>query len=60
MICFIGLFLVFIKYFDCGYDNWFDFGFLIFNEIDIGIFKKVFSFSCLWFFLVLYCLKKNI
>lgn len=43
MICSTGPFSALSKYPDRGYDNWFDFGFLIFNQIDIGIFKKKFS-----------------
>lgn len=60
MIYSTGPFSALTKYPDRGYDNWFDFGFLIFNQIDIGILKKVFSSSCLWFSLVSYRLKKNI
>lgn len=60
MICSTGPFSALTKYPDRGYDNWFDFGFLIFNQIDIGILKKSFQLQLSMVFLSFIPLKKNI
>lgn len=59
MICSTGPFSALTKYPDRGYDNWFDFVFLIFNQIDIGIFKKSFQLQLSMVFLSFIPLKKK-
>lgn len=59
MICYTGPFSALTKYPDRGYDNWFDFGFLIFNQIDIGILKKSFQLQLSMVFLSFIPLKKE-